>query len=306
MPLVGYFEGIDSERGIEWRCADSLSLREFLLLGSREAVPDHSWLSRTGSRLPLEVHAEVFVWVLKRLVGHGLIRGDRIGVVGLTMEAKAAQRTIVRRDTGEGYREMLARLAKESGIETPTAEELIRFDRARKGHTAETPAELVADKGYHSRDRLKNLADGEWKTRISEKKANGFSRWHGDDQARHAVTNNRARLPSGVARQAFKLRAEKVERSFALVLDGGGMRRTWLCGQENVYKRYLGHIAGYNLGLIMSPLTGTGIPKRAADRLPHLFWACFPAEDGSLTILVAALHEPAAIAAAVFTITANH
>ena len=56
MLLVGYFEGIDSERGLEWRCADSLSLREFLRLGDREPVPDHSWLSRTRSRLPLEVH----------------------------------------------------------------------------------------------------------------------------------------------------------------------------------------------------------------------------------------------------------
>lgn len=100
MLLVGYFEGIDSERGIEWRCADSLSLREFLLLGACETVPDHSWLSRTRSRLPLEVHAEIFTWVLKRLAERGLIQGDRIGVDGSTMEANAALRTIVRRDSG--------------------------------------------------------------------------------------------------------------------------------------------------------------------------------------------------------------
>src|SRR5206468_6701738 len=79
MLLVGYFEGIDSERGLEWRCADSLSLREFLRLGERERVPDHSWLSRTRSRLPLEVHDQVFTWVLERLAEQGLIKGDRIG-----------------------------------------------------------------------------------------------------------------------------------------------------------------------------------------------------------------------------------
>src|SRR4051812_457964 len=148
MHLVGYFEGIDSERGLEWRCADSLSLREFLRLGTTEAVPDHSWLSKTRSRLPLEVHEAVFAlsapltslrgigpWpvVLERLAEHGLIKGDRIGVDASTMEANAALRAIVRRETGEGYREMLERLAAESGIATPSAEDLIRLDRKRKG-----------------------------------------------------------------------------------------------------------------------------------------------------------------------------
>jgi hypothetical protein len=133
MLLVGYFEGLDSERGIEWRCADSLSLREFLLLSSREAVPDHSLLSKTRSRLPLETHEAVFTWVLARLAEHGLIKGDRIGVDASTMEANAALRAIVRQGSGEGYREMLQRLAKESGIETPTADDLIRLDKKRKG-----------------------------------------------------------------------------------------------------------------------------------------------------------------------------
>ena len=133
MHLVGYFEGLDSERGLEWRCADSLSLREFLRLGLSEPVPDHSWLSRTRARLPLEVHDQVFTWVLRRLAERGLVKGERIGVDASTMEADAAMRAIVRRETGEGYREMLTRMAKESGIETPTAEDLIRLDRKRKG-----------------------------------------------------------------------------------------------------------------------------------------------------------------------------
>ena len=131
--LIGYFEGIDSERGLEWRCADSLSLREFLRLAERETVPDHSWLSRTRPRLPLELHEQVFTWALHRLSEHGLIKGERIGVDASTMEANAALRSIVRRDSGEGYREMLTRMAKESGIATPTADDLVRLDRARTG-----------------------------------------------------------------------------------------------------------------------------------------------------------------------------
>ena len=204
---------------------------------------------------------------------------------GALPDDRAALRNIVRRDTGEGYREMLEHLARESGIETPTAEDLARLDRKRKGkklsnrratprprscqdegrHDASglqarhawTPARWwprlhPADEGDtttllraaaptacvtdgHSRAVLKAL----WKTRIAEPKQKGFARWGGDEAARRAVTNNRTRLLSGVAKEAFKLRAEIVERSFAHNLDRGGMRRTWLRGRENVHKRYL-------------------------------------------------------------------
>src|SRR5512134_339576 len=133
MHMVGYFEGIDSERGIEWRCADSLSLREFLRLRTADRVPDHSWLSKTRSRLPQEVHEKVFGLVLALIAEHGLVKGERIGVDASTMEANAALRTIVRRDSGETYREMLKRMAEESGITTPSADYLVRLDRARKG-----------------------------------------------------------------------------------------------------------------------------------------------------------------------------
>jgi transposase len=362
MHLVGYFEGIDSERGLEWRCSDSLSLREFLRLGTAEPTPDHSWLSKTRSRLPIEVHEAVFAWVLRRLAEHGLVKGDRIGVDASTMEANAALRSIVRRATGETYREMLERLAAASGIVTPTAEDLVRLDRKRKGKrlsnaewaspadpeariarlkdgrtrlaykpehavdldtgaivaaevhpadrgdpatlpetleaaeanlatvdaapTAEDPAELVADKGYHSRDGLKGLEDGAWKSRIAERKVAGVSRWHGDEAARRAVYNNRARLRSGAAREAFKLRAELVERGFALVLDRGGMRRAWLRGRENLRKRYLIHVAGYNLGLVMRLLVGAGTPReflaRAAGRLLVLTTV-----DGAVLVILA-------------------
>src|SRR5512143_1262775 len=133
MHMVGYFEGIDSERGIEWRCSDSLSLREFLRLRTAERVPDHSWLSKTRSRLPREVHEEVFGWVLSLIAGRGLVNGERIGVDASAMEANAALRTIVRRETGETYREMLKRMAAESGIETPSADDRVRLDRGRQG-----------------------------------------------------------------------------------------------------------------------------------------------------------------------------
>ena len=144
--------------------------------------------------------------------------------------------------------------------------------------TAEDPADCVTDKGYHSRLVLKALDDGPWKSRISEPKQKGFARWHGDDAARRAVTNNRTRLLSGVAREAFKLRAEIVERSFAHNLDRGGMRRTWLRGRENVHKRYLLHVAGHNLSLLMRQLIGAGTPKEAvAGGIGALFVLVTPA-----------------------------
>ncbi len=133
MHLVGYFEGIASERGLEWRCADSLSLRDCLGLELRQRVPDHSWLSRSRARLPLEVHKRVFNWVLERLAERGLVKGERIGIDASTMEANAAMRSIRRREGGATYRAMLARMAEASGVATPTAAELKQFDRERKG-----------------------------------------------------------------------------------------------------------------------------------------------------------------------------
>jgi transposase len=342
MHMIGYFEGIDSERGIVWRCSDSYSLRDFLRLGNRDKVPDHSWLSKTRSRLPHEVHEQVFGWVLALVAERGLVKGEQIGVDGSTMEANAALRTIIRRDRGETYRQMLTRMAQESGVATPTLDDLVRLDRARKGKklsnedwtsptdadakiarmkdgttrlaykpehavdldtgvivaapihpadegdtttlkptldeaeknlsamdlapTREDPCDLIADKGYHSRAVLKGLDDSPWKTRIAEPTpANGFLRWQGDEEARVAVYGNRNRLRSGVGKQSMRKRGEIVERSFAHVLDRGGMRRTWLRGRENVHKRYLIHVAGFNLGVLMRALFGCGTPREAAS-----------------------------------------
>ena len=151
MLFVGQFEGLDSEREIAWRCADSLSLHRFLRLSDGETVPDHSTLSVTRSRLPLEIHHAVFGFLLEIADKHDLVRGKRIGVDASTQEANAALRRLVRRDTGEDYQEMLRRLARESGIETPSA--LIRFDRSRKGKSnadwASPPAARMKDGTTH-------------------------------------------------------------------------------------------------------------------------------------------------------------
>lgn len=361
MHLVGYFEGLHSERGIEWRCSDSFSLRDFLRLEVCQRVPDHSWLSKTRKRLPLEVHEKVFNWALALIAGEGLVKGERIGVDASTMEANAALRTLVRRDTGETYREMLTRMAKESGIETPTTEDLIRLDRARKekklsnaewtspidpdakitkmkdgtthlaykpehavdldtgaiiaapihaadkgdtktiGETLQAaqanlaeidlapaendPAEVVADKGYHSRAVMKDLAGGNFKTRIAEPEHKGNLHWHGDIEARKAVYANRARLKSAIGKQAMRDRAELVERSFAHNLDRGGMRRAHLRGRENIAKRYLIHVCGHNLSLLMRELVGSGTPREAAERAGIiLFRICL--EDGATAVLL--------------------
>jgi transposase len=133
MLLVGYFEGLGSQRGIAWRCGDSLSLREFLGIPLTEDTPDHSSLTRVRDRLPLEVHAAVFQLVLKLAAVKGLLDGKTVAVDSTTLEANAAMKTIVRRDTGEDWNEYLRRLLQEQeGVENPTDEELRRFDRQRK------------------------------------------------------------------------------------------------------------------------------------------------------------------------------
>ena len=134
--LIGYFEGIDSERGIAWRAADSLAVRSFLRLGLEDAAPDHSTISRTRRLMDLETHRAVFTWVQQRLATAGLLKGQTIAIDATTLEANAAMRNIVRRDTGEDYQAFLTRLAEASGIKTPTREALARLDRKRKKKTS--------------------------------------------------------------------------------------------------------------------------------------------------------------------------
>src|ERR1017187_7319621 len=125
--LIGYFEGLDSERGIAWRTADSLSLRKFLNYKLDEETPDHSTLSRTRRLYWLETHKAVFRWVIQVLSSEGLISGQTISIDATTLEANAAMKSIVRRDNGQSYNEYLKELAEAAGIENPTREQLARL-----------------------------------------------------------------------------------------------------------------------------------------------------------------------------------
>lgn len=345
MLMIGYFEGLDSEREIAWRCADSMSLRRFLGFSLSEPTPDHSSLSRIRGRLPREAHEDVFKHVLAVLAEKGLLKGRTIGIDGTTLEANAALRTVVRRDTGEAYREYLVGLAKASGIESPTGEDLARLDRNRpkKGsnddwknphdpdahiskmkdgsthmaHKAEHAVDMesgaivavtlnggtkgdtstihetlletvknvaalklesntdgmgfavVADKGYHSNDTVLAIEQYGLTSFISEPDR-GRRDWKDKHEERDAVYSNRRRIRSKRGKSWMKKRGELIERTFAHCLETGGMRRTWLRGHEKIRKRYLVHVAAFNLSLVMRSLLGVGTPRGLADRLGGL------------------------------------
>ena len=133
MLFVGYFEGIESERGLEWRCADSLSLRTFLGVQVHERVPDHSTLSRMRTRLDGAVYDEVFRLVLGIVETKGLLRGKVAGVDSTYLRADASMKTIVRKDTGDDYAAYLKKLCEAQGVVSPTVEEARQMDRKRKG-----------------------------------------------------------------------------------------------------------------------------------------------------------------------------
>lgn len=130
--LIGYFEGIEAERGIAWRAADSLGLRQFLQIGLDENTPDHSTISRTRRLIDVETHEKVFQWVLQRVADRGLLKGKTVGVDATTLEANAAMKSIVRRENGQSYEDFLKGLAQQSGLKTPTKEDLVRLDRKRE------------------------------------------------------------------------------------------------------------------------------------------------------------------------------
>ena len=164
MLFVGYFEGIESERGIDWRCSDSLSLKRFLGFESHERTPDHSTLSKTRKRLGSEVFESVFTLILGLVDKHGLLSGKTFGVDSTVLRADASMKAIIRKDTGEGYQEYLRGLAKADGIEEPTAEDLVRMDRKRTGKkTSNEHWESKTDKDA----RIARLKDG--RTRLAYK-----------------------------------------------------------------------------------------------------------------------------------------
>ena len=156
MLLIGHFEGLGEDRAIAWRTADSLSLRTFLGYGLDEATPDHSSLSRIRDRLPVKIHRKVFSFVLGLLEGKGLIQGRRLAVDGTTIQANAAMKHLVRRDDGRSYDAYLTDLAKDSGIERPTRDDLKRMDKKRKKRCSNKEWELQHDKDA----RVTRLKDG--------------------------------------------------------------------------------------------------------------------------------------------------
>jgi transposase len=143
--LIGFFEGIDSERGIAWRVADSLSLRQFLGYGIDENTPDHVTISRTRRLLEASTHKRIFDWVLEQLAQAGLVKGKTMGVDSTTLEANAAMKSIVRRDSGDNYMDYLKKVAEAEGIEAPDAAALLRLDRKRKKKTSNEDWKSPAD-----------------------------------------------------------------------------------------------------------------------------------------------------------------
>jgi transposase len=353
MLLIGYFEGIDSERGIAWRCADSMSLKSFLGYELTEATPDHTTVSRTRRLIDVETHGRMFTWILRVLAKKGLIDAKTIGVDATTLEANAAMRSIVRRDTGESYTEFLQGLAKASGIETPTQEDLARMDRKRSkttsnedwehpddpdakiakmkdgttalAHKAEHAvdmdtaavlavtvqaanlgdtttiqqtliavaeqleqltseedtaesiredwlSELVTDKGYHSNETLVDLKVFGIRSYVSEPKR-GRRKWLGKPDERAAVYANRRRIRGERGKALMRRRGMMLERPFAHCYHTGGMRRVHLRGHDNILKRLLIHIAGYNLSLVLRLTIGKGTPRGLQD----LAISCFAA-----------------------------
>ena len=163
MHLVGFFEGIESERGLEWRFADSLSLRQFLGLALTQRVPDHSTLSRTRQRLPLAVHQAVFALILGIVESKGLLKGRVLGVDSTYLRADASMKAVVRRDTKESYTAFVTRLATEAGVDAPTAEDARRLDRKRTGKTTSN-REWVSRTDHDA--RIAKLKDG--RTRLAD------------------------------------------------------------------------------------------------------------------------------------------
>lgn len=368
MLLIGYFEGIESERGIAWRCADSLSLRTFLGLLPSESSPDHSSLSRIRQRLPLALYGEVFRLVLGVVESKGLLKGKQAGVDSTYLRADASMRAIVRRDTGASYHEFLKGLAQAEGIAEPTAEDCRRLDQKRKGRTTsnkdwqsktdadarirklkdgrtrlaykpehvvdlETGAimaaevhhadiadtasiaasleaaraninavvarvetesakddsddddappsasagpsalgaddvEVVADKGYHKAQTLRELNDRGFRTYIPERKQKGHRRWtdKGGTPTSRAFHANRARVKRPKSKALHRKRGELLERTFAHICETGAHRRTRLRGIDNMRKRYVLQCAAANLGLVMRTLFGSGTPRALANR----------------------------------------
>ena len=260
--MVGYFEGIDSERGIAWRASDSLSIRSFVRIALDESVPDHSTISRTRRLMDVETHQAVFQWVLAVLSEKQLLKGTTIGIDATTLEANAALRSIVRRDTGEKYEEFLTRLAQESGIETPTREQLAKLDRkrAKKGSN---------DDWTHPHDpdaRITKMKDG--RTHLAHKAEHAVDMQTG---AIVAVTLHPAN--AGDTETIPETVAEAGERITTVVADAGDHPAAKQVSAEG--PREVVTDKGYHSRAVVSELTEWGVrtycsePNRGRQRWPE-------------------------------------
>jgi transposase len=339
MLMVGFFEDIASERGMAGRCSDSISIRAFLGYDLTETTPDHSSLSIIRQRLGPEIYEQVFILILRALDKHGLLKGKNVGIDASVIEANAALKTLINRNTEEAYWEYVQRLAKENGIDPQNAEAVRQFDRKRPkkmsneewvnphdpdarigqtkagatdmiykpehtvdldtgaivqaevrlGHEADqkdlslhvlqaqeninqaqdaaaddlTLQSVTADKGYHAVAEMKQLQGEGIRTVISDPVKN--RKLEKLDQAEAQVVRKAKRSACSKSGKALlRRRGMHLERSFAHILDAGGVRRTTLRGLENLNKRFKVSAAIYNLSQLMRKLFGVGTPKQWA------------------------------------------
>ncbi len=358
MLLVGYFEGLGSQRGIAWRCSDSLSVRSFLGIALAESSPEHSSLTRVRKRLPLEVHEAVFKFVLEIAIEKKLLKGKTVAVDATTLEANAAMKSIERKESGEDYKKYVRGLAEAEGVKDPTDEELRRFDKKRKGkklsnkewrsstdpdsritkmkdsrthlaYKAENTIdldtdmvlsadvyhadrgdndtvmtsvvhaqknlleagseasieELVADKGYHKAQTLRDAQRLGLRTYIPEPASRYHRRWTDKPAGyKEAVYANRRRVRGDRSKRLQRKRSEYVERTFAHMCETGDGRRTWLRGLEKVTKRYLIQAAARNLGVILRKLFGMGTPRGLQKGLSPAFGQLLAALSAMIAI----------------------
>lgn len=350
MLFIGYLEGFSSERAIAWHCQDRMSIREFLGYQLNERTPDHSSFTIWRQRLPLEMYSTVFRRILCIVHRHGLIDAYATGVDSTTLAANASLRRLARKDSGASYNEYVKELMREAGEEPTDKDDVIRFDKKRKGKSlsnkdweSETdpdsriakmkdgtthlayksehaidlatgallgveiyPADqgdtdcisatlaaaeenlaslgdeppevlcVVTDKGYHQSELIKTLnTDNGFTTYIPEQQSEKRRRWNGDTETCREFHANRRRTRGNEGKRLGRLRAELVERSFAMVKRSGNLGRMTLRGFENITKRYLIQAAAYNLGLVMRAIFGQGTPKGMADALKRLIHQIF-------------------------------
>ena len=341
MLMIGFFEGIESERQIALRCADSLSLRGFLGYALDEATPDHSSMSVIRQRLGSDCFAQVFALVLAALQRHGLLKGRHLGIDSSVIEANASLRSLSERNTEEGYWTYVQRLAREAGLETTDGAALRNFDRHRAGkkmsnaqwrnphdpdakigrtkdgatdmvylpeHTVDletgaivqaqvlpgdhrdsedlservieallsvqeaqgtteperVPETLTADKGYFSLAEMERLQALTLKTVISDPRRAQRRLDKLSSAQRQTLTRAQRSVSSQYGRKLLRKRGQHIERSFAHVLDAGGLRRATLRGLENLNKRHQIAVACYNLSQLLRRLYGVGTPKQWA------------------------------------------